>query len=179
MGTPAKGVPKVRRKISFRVKSCAVERILFSLSESEKEKREPASVGGAAPPRKITKEAWLLVKMRYLIEIIRPLPPSIRMTMVLYEDERGKYPLFPGFCMLLCTEAFSSSTINISNHHGYQTHRQLQQTPRPAGVFLPSVRSLHRNGDRKHIRTRFRRRTSLQLAPVRCGCPDQAGRICS
>lgn len=59
---------KVRRKVSFRVKSCAVERILFSLSESEKEKREPASVGGAAPPpRKITKEAWLLVKMRYLI----------------------------------------------------------------------------------------------------------------
>lgn len=50
MGTPVKGVPKVRRKVSFRVKSCAVERILFSLSESEKEKREPASVGGAAPP---------------------------------------------------------------------------------------------------------------------------------
>lgn len=23
-----------------------------------------------------------------------------------------------------------------NNHHGYQTHRQLQQTPRPAGVFL-------------------------------------------
>lgn len=49
-GPPWARVPKVRRKISFRVKSCAVERILFSLSESEKEKREPASVGGAAPP---------------------------------------------------------------------------------------------------------------------------------
>ena len=83
-GPPWARVPKVRRKVSFRVKSCVVERILFSLSESEKEKREPASGGGAAPPPKITKEAWLLVKMRYLIEIIRPLPPSIRMTRVLY-----------------------------------------------------------------------------------------------
>lgn len=54
------GVLKVRRKGSFRVKSCVVERILFSLRESEKEKREPASGGGAAP-RKITSEAWLLL----------------------------------------------------------------------------------------------------------------------
>ena len=50
-GPPWARVPKVRRKVSFRVKSCVVERILFSLSESEKEKREPASGGGAAPRR--------------------------------------------------------------------------------------------------------------------------------
>ena len=37
MGTPLTGVPKVRRKGCFRVKSCVVERILFSLSESEKD----------------------------------------------------------------------------------------------------------------------------------------------
>lgn len=56
MGTPVKGVPKVRRKVSFRVKSCAVERVLFSLSESEKEKREPASVGGAPPPARLQRK---------------------------------------------------------------------------------------------------------------------------
>lgn len=31
-----------------------------------------------------------------------------------------------------------------NNHHGYQTHRQLQQTTRAAGIFLPPVRSIHR-----------------------------------
>ena len=36
-GPPWARVPKVRRKVSFRVKSCVVERILFSLSESEKD----------------------------------------------------------------------------------------------------------------------------------------------
>ena len=50
-GPPWARVPKVRRKVSFRVKSCVVERILFSLSESEKEKREPASGGRSRPPQ--------------------------------------------------------------------------------------------------------------------------------
>lgn len=51
MGTPLTGVLKVRRKGCFRVKSCVVERILFSLSESEKEKREPANGGRSRPPQ--------------------------------------------------------------------------------------------------------------------------------
>lgn len=64
-----------------------------------------------------------------------------------------------------------------NNHYGYQTHRQLQQTPRTAGIFLPPVRSLHRNRNHPHIRTGFRNRTPLRLPSGCRRCPDSTSRI--
>ncbi len=52
--------------------------------------------------------------MRYLIGIISPLPPSIKVTMVLYEDERDKYPPFPDLYMH-CVQRPLSLTINNIN----------------------------------------------------------------
>ena len=52
--------------------------------------------------------------MRYLIGIISPLPPSIKVTMVLYEDERDKYPPFPDLYMH-CVQRSLSLTINNIN----------------------------------------------------------------
>jgi hypothetical protein len=54
-------------------------------------------------------------------------------------------------------------SIRKNNHHGYQTHRQLQQTPRAAGIFLPPVRSLHRNGNQQHIRAVTEDGTTLRF----------------